>query len=326
MILASRAKQGEANGELLLVRDNYQSATLFAGCPNLLDALENWQRSQSLLQREWDKLCSGKTAGEFELDFGTLIAPLPRSWCFLDGSAFLEHIRLVRKARGAEMPAEFSSIPLMYQGLSDLFLAPTEPIPWFGPDLGLDFEAEVAILCDTVPMGISNNEALDHIRLVGLLNDISLRELIPREVGTGFGFIQSKPASSLSPFLVTPDLLGTDFSGGRLNLDISISLNDQPFGAPSASEMHFSFADLIAHAARTRTLPAGTVIGSGTVSNSNPQKGCGCIAEKRTRETLTLGKAEQRYLEPGDKVRIEAQSDGKSPFGAIEQRVSHTNH
>jgi len=322
MILAARAKPGEANGELLLVRDNYQTVTPVTQCPSVLYSLENWPRSQSLLQREWDKLCSGKSAGECDLDLTSLVAPLPRSWCFLDGSAFLEHIRLVRKARGAEMPEEFKSIPLMYQGLSDRFLAPTEQIPWFGSELGLDFEAEVAILCDPVPMGTSSENAPGHIRLVGLLNDISLRELIPREVGTGFGFIQSKPASSLSPFLMTPEILGADFCDGRLNLDISISLNDQPFGAPSASEMHFSFADLIVHAARTRTLPAGTIIGSGTVSNSKPEKGCGCIAEKRTREILTLGKAQQRYLEPGDKVRIEAKRDGFSPFGAIEQQVA----
>jgi len=321
MIIASRKKEGQLDGELLLVRDNYHTATPISEYPTVLYALENWSSSDYLLQKEWERLCAGKCSQEMDLEVSTLIAPLPRSYCFLDGSAFLEHIKLVRRARGAEMPEDYTKTPLMYQGISDHFLAPDEEIPWFGAELGLDFEAEVAVICDRVPMSVNSKESLKHIKLVGLLNDISLRELIPREVGTGFGFIQSKPASSLSPFLVTPEFLGGDFIAGRLNLDISISLNDMPFGAPSASEMHFSFADLIAHAARTRTLPAGTVIGSGTVSNSNPDKGCGCIAEKRTREILTLGKAQQRYLEPGDKVRIEAKRDGLSPFGAIEQRV-----
>lgn len=262
------------------------------------------------------------------------LSPLPRAFQWADGSAYVNHVELVRKARGAEMPPEFWTDPLMYQGGSDTFLAPRADIVMASEDYGIDLEGEVAVIVDDVPMGASREEAAAAIRLVMLVNDVSLRNLIPAELAKGFGFFQSKPSSAFSPVAVTPDELGAAWDGGRLHLPLDVFLNGQPFGVPDAGvDMVFDFPTLIAHAAKTRPLGAGAIIGSGTVSNKGPNgdaglpiaaggRGYSCIAEQRTVETLLNNRATTPFLRFGDTVRIEMKSaEGRSIFGAIEQTV-----
>jgi fumarylacetoacetate (FAA) hydrolase len=259
-------------------------------------------------------------------------SPLPRAYQWLDGSAYVNHVELVRKARGAEMPAQFWTDPLMYQGGSDSFLDPRDPIPG-QEDWGVDMEAEVAVIVDDVPMGADKATAAAAIRLVMLVNDVSLRGLIPGELGKGFGFVQSKPSCAFSPVAVTPDALGDAWDGGKLHLPLCVDLNGEPFGrAQAGQDMTFDFPTLIAHAARTRALSAGTIVGSGTVSNKldgGPGKtlleggaGYSCIAELRMVETLVEGTASTPFLTNKDTVRIWMEdADGHSIFGAIEQRA-----
>jgi len=260
------------------------------------------------------------------------LSPLPRAYQFLDGSAYVNHVELVRRARGAEMPARFWHDPLMYQGGSDGFLPPAAPIPG-DPDWGIDFEGEVAVITGPVAMGATPEEARAAIRLVMLCNDVSLRALIPDELSKGFGFVQSKPACAFSPLAVAPKAL-PGWDGGKLHGTLCVDLNDRPFGRADAGEdMTFDFPTLIAHAARTRHLAAGTIIGSGTVSNRDADGGPGrpvaeggrgysCIAEQRMVETLLSGAAETPYLRPGDRVRIWMEDDqGRSIFGTIDQTV-----
>jgi fumarylacetoacetate (FAA) hydrolase len=249
------------------------------------------------------------------------MAPLPRTWSFLDGSAFVQHVRLVRKARGAELPEDLLTTPLMYQGVSDNLLGPTDDIPLVDPEHGMDFEAEVAVVTNFVPCGTKAAEAAKHILFITIMNDVSLRELIPREVGTGFGFLQSKPPSSFAPFLLTPDELGAAWQNGRLCLPVETRLNGEIFGSPTAQEMHFSFFDLIEHAARTRPLSAGTIVGSGTVSNENPYVGSSCIVERRMIEIISTGTATTRYLRDGDEVTISVTDGSRDLFGTIRQRI-----
>jgi fumarylacetoacetate (FAA) hydrolase len=261
-------------------------------------------------------------------------SPLPRAYQWADGSAYVNHVELVRKARGAEMPGSFWTDPLIYQGGSDSFLAPRDPIVMADEAWGIDFEGEIAVIVDDVPMGASVTEALEAIRLVMLANDVSLRGLIPAELAKGFGFFQSKPSTAFSPVAVTPDELGEAWDGGKLHLPLLVSLNGQPFGRANAGiDMTFDFGQLVAHAARTRSLAAGSVIGSGTVSNrldGGPGKpvadggaGYSCIAEIRMVETIEKGVAATPFLRFGDRVRIEMQdSAGHSIFGAIEQTVA----
>ncbi|WP_018146891.1 fumarylacetoacetate hydrolase family protein [Henriciella marina] len=261
-------------------------------------------------------------------------SPLPRAFQWADGSAYINHVELVRKARGAEVPESFYSDPLMYQGGSDSFLGPREAIPLNDKSWGLDFEAEVCVVTGDVPMGIDAKAALDQVKLIMICNDVSLRGLIPNELGKGFGFFQSKPSSAFSPVAVTPDELGEAWSGGKLHLPMLSTYNDKPFGKPECDvDMTFDFGTLVAHAARTRPLCAGTIIGSGTISNRDPDGGAGkpvadgglgysCIAEIRMIETIRDGEPTTSFMQVGDKIRIEVKdSAGHTVFGAIEQDV-----
>ena len=252
-----------------------------------------------------------------------LAAPLPRAYEFVDGSAYLPHVERVRRARGAEVPESFYTDPLMYQATSAGFYGPRDPVRVVSEDYGIDLEAEIVVVTDDVPMAVTPEQASTHIQLVGLVNDVSLRNLIPPELAKGFGFLQSKPRSALSPVLVTPDELGEHWRGNKLHLPLLTHINGQWFGAPEAGEdMQFDFSQLVAHAARTRPLAAGTIVGSGTIANQDVARGASCFAEQRTVETLRDGKPSTPFMKFGDTVRIEMlDRDGRSLFGAIEQRI-----
>jgi fumarylacetoacetate (FAA) hydrolase len=299
----------------------------------LQQALDDWPRLAPKLDALATALEHGSVPRERFREHDAL-APLPRAFQWIDGSAYLSHVELVRQARGAVMPPEFWTDPLLYQGGSDSFLAPREPIRAADEDFGIDLEGEVAVILTDVPMGASPDEARAAIALLVLVNDVSLRELIPPELTKGFGFFQSKPSSAFSPVAVTPDELGAAWDGGRLHLPLLVSLNGKPFGRADAGRgMHFDFPALIAHAARTRPLSAGTIVGSGTVSNKEgdggPARaiadggiGYSCLAEARMAETLRGGAAKSQFLRFGDTVRIEMKNKcGHSIFGAIEQTV-----
>lgn len=291
--------------------------------PTLQIALENWSQVEKPLLDVYKALNENKLNEAFQFDSMEMMSPLPRAFQWADGSAYVNHVELVRKARGAEMPSNFWTDPLIYQGGSDAFLAPNDPILVTDEEYGIDFESEVAIITDDIPMGINDNEAEKHIRLLMLVNDVSLRNLIPNELAKGFGFFQSKPASSFSPVAVTPDELGSHWDGKRLHLPLFSYLNGEVFGQPNAGiDMTFSFPQLLAHAAKTRNLSAGTIIGSGTVSNLDRSKGSSCIAEKRMLETLAQGKPQTAFMRFGDRIRIEMRDEkGESIFGAIDQEV-----
>ena len=322
------------DGRLVLVSSDLNWFTdAFLIAPTLQAALDDWDRLEPDLRALAESLeHGGVPRGRFhERDAA---APLPRAYQWADGSAYVNHVELVRKARGAEMPESFWTDPLMYQGGSDGFLPPRDPIPLADEAWGCDLEAEVVVVTGDVPQGATREQALAAIRLVGLVNDVSLRNLIPAELGKGFGFVQSKPASALSPVFVTPDALGDRWKDGKLHGTLSVQLNGQDFGkADAGTDMTFDFGTLIAHLAKTRSLGAGTIIGSGTVSNRDADGGPGkpvsegglgysCIAEVRTVETLLRGKPETPFLKPGDTVRIEMLDDHHHTlFGAIEQTV-----
>ena len=322
------------DGRLVLVSNDLAWFTdAFLIAPTLQAALDDWERVEPDLRALAESLeHGGVPRGRFHEREAA--SPLPRAYQWADGSAYVNHVELVRKARGAEMPASFWTDPLMYQGGSDGFLAPRDPIPLAAESWGCDLAAEVVVVTGDVPQGVSREEALSHIRLVGLVNDVSLRNLIPAELGKGFGFVQSKPASALSPVFVTPDALGDRWVDGKLKGELAVQLNGQDFGkADAGTDMTFDFGTLIAHLAKTRSLCAGTIIGSGTVSNRDAGGGPGkpvsegglgysCIAEVRTVETILHGKAETEFLKHGDVVRIEMLDDQHhSIFGAIEQTV-----
>ncbi|WP_296164861.1 fumarylacetoacetate hydrolase family protein [uncultured Brevundimonas sp.] len=322
------------DGRLVLVSNDLNWFTdAFLIAPTLQAALDDWDRLEPDLKALAESLeHGGVPRGRFhERDAA---APLPRAYQWADGSAYVNHVELVRKARGAEMPDSFWTDPLMYQGGSDGFLAPRDPIPLADEAWGCDLEAEVVVVTGDVPQGATREQALEAIRLVGLVNDVSLRNLIPAELAKGFGFVQSKPASALSPVFVTPDALGDHWKDGKLHGTLSVQLNGQDFGqADAGTDMTFDFGTLIAHLAKTRSLGAGTIIGSGTVSNRDADGGPGkpvsegglgysCIAEVRTVETLLRGKPETPFLKAGDTVRIEMLDDHHHTlFGAIEQTV-----
>ena len=303
-------------GRLVIAKGNSEKTVFSESEGSLLQALSHWETALPKLEDEYE------TQSGSELALSDFAAPLPKTWAFLDGSAFIQHIVLVRQARKAPLPEDLATIPLMYQGISDTVEGPTANIPAFGPNDGLDFEGEIGVITNEVPMGTTAEEAEKHIKLVVLLNDVSLRNLIPREVGTGFGFIQSKPASAFAPWAVTPDGLGDAWRDSRLHLPLVTDLNGEQFGNPDAGEMHFSFAELIAHAAKTRRLSAGTIIGSGTVANKNPEVGSSCIAERRMLEIIETGEAITPFLKPGDRVQMEVRKDGHSLFGQIDQTVA----
>jgi fumarylacetoacetate (FAA) hydrolase len=321
-------KQGGRDGTLILVdRSGARAVVATRVAPTLQAALDNWERARPELEELARQLERRRLIEAFPLDQAQLTAPLPRAYQWADGSAYLSHVERVRRARGAEMPPGLLTDPLMYQGGSDGFLAPTDPIPLQDDSWGLDFEAEVAVVTGDVPMGVSAEEARAHIRLLLLVNDVSLRNLVPAELAKGFGFFQSKPASALAPFALTPDALDGAWDGAKLSLPLVVTLNGNEFGRPNAgADMQFDFPRLIAHAARTRSLGAGSVIGAGTASNKDQTAGFACIAERRAVETVELGAPRTQFLQAGDRVRIEAiAADGSSPFGAIEQDVVRLN-
>lgn len=315
------------DGLLVVVSDDlslYADAASVA--PTMQAALDEWSSCEPRLRA---------LVPDRPLDLDDLAAPLPRAYQWADGSAYVNHVALVRKARGAEMPESFWTDPLMYQGASDHMLAPREPIPLADEAWGCDLEAEVVVVTKDVRLGATREEALAAIVLVGLVNDVSLRNLIPGELAKGFGFFQSKPASTLSPVFVTPDALGSAWKDGKLHRAMLVELNGKPFGRADAGvDMTFDFGTLVAHAAKSRYLGAGTIIGSGTISNRGPDGGPGkpidqgglgysCIAEVRTVETILEGKPKTPFLKRGDRVRIEMKDEaGRSIFGAIDQVVA----
>jgi fumarylacetoacetate (FAA) hydrolase len=326
-------RNGKRDGRLVVVsRDLTRCTDASFLAPTLQAALDDWRRVSPHLAALAESLEHGAVPDERFHEHDAL-SPLPRAYQWADGSAYVNHVELVRKARNAEMPASFWTDPLMYQGGSDTFLAPRDPIAMPDESWGIDMEGEVTVVVDDVPMGASPAEAHDAIRLIMLINDVSLRALAPAELAKGFGFFQSKPSSAFSPVAVTPDELGDAWDGGKLHLPLSVDLNGKPFGRANAGvDMTFDLPTLIAHAAKTRPLSAGTIIGSGTVSNKDgdgPGRpvaeggvGYSCIAEMRMVETIRTGEAKTPFLRFGDTVRIEMKDrTGRSIFGAIEQTV-----
>ncbi len=317
-------KAGGRDGTLIVVSRDLGRAVRAEGiAPTLQRALEDWSNLAPRLNALSEALNAGEAEGAFDLDLSVLASPLPRAYEFVDGSAYLPHVERVRRARGAEVPESFYVDPLMYQAVSAGFYGPRDPVRVPSEDYGIDLEAEVVIVTDDVPMAPTPEQAAGHIQLIGLVNDVSLRNLIPNELAKGFGFLQSKPRSALSPVFVTPDELGDAWQGNKVHLPLLTHINGAWFGAPEAGiDMHFDFAQLVAHAAKTRPLSAGTIVGSGTVANEDTSRGASCFAEKRTVETLETGKPITPFMKYGDVVRIEMRSrDGHDIFGAIEQRI-----
>jgi fumarylacetoacetate (FAA) hydrolase len=317
-------KEGGRDGTLIVVnRDLTRAVRATEIAPTLQAALDDWDAAAPRLASLFEDLMNGTAEGSFDLDVQALASPLPRCFQFVDGSAYLPHVERVRKARGAEVPESFFTDPLMYQAVSDGFLAPYEPISMASTDWGIDFESEIGVITDDVPMGVDAGEAADHIQLVTILNDVSLRGLIPGELAKGFGFLQSKPRSALAPVVVTPDELGDAWQDTKLNLPLLTHYNGDLFGEPEAGEdMQFSFAELVAHAAKSRPLAAGSLVGSGTIANQDTSRGASCLAEKRMLEIIDSGEARTPFMQFGDVVRIEMKTrDGESIFGAIEQKV-----
>ncbi len=310
------------DGELILVRGDHRHYVSAADiAPNLQNALDRWEAVASALRRRAAELEQGTTATT--LDLQQLLSPLPRAYEWIDGSAYINHVELVRKARGAEPPPTLTTDPLVYQGGSGIFLTPTQDIPLRDPAWGLDFEAEVCVILGDTPMGVTAAQAAQYIKLILLCNDVTLRNLIPNELQKGFGFFQSKPATAFSPLAITPDELGTAWHDGRVHLPLRSMYNGKLFGEPHAGpEMHFSFYDLIAHIAKTRTFTAGTILGSGTVSNRDRSKGSSCLAEARMIETIETGAPQTPFMKVGDTIQIEmVDAQQQNLFGTIQQRV-----
>jgi fumarylacetoacetate (FAA) hydrolase len=314
---------GTRDGALAVVRrkgDRLCRATAIA--PSLQAALDDWDRARPKLHALAEDLEAGRTGWE-SVDSARLLAPLPRAYEWVDGSAYLNHILLVRRARGAEPPPTLQTEPLVYQGGSGVLLGPRAPIPLPNPEWGLDLEGEVAVILGDTPIGTSPAAAARCVRLIALANDVTFRNLVPGELEKGFGFFCSKPATAFSPFAITPDELGPAWRDGRVHLPLRSYRNDELLGDPEAGPaMHFSFFDLIAHITRTRAFTAGTIVGSGTVSNEDPQRGVSCLAERRVREQLEQGRMITPFLQAGDRVRIEMIGpDGANLFGSIDQEV-----
>jgi fumarylacetoacetate (FAA) hydrolase len=315
---------GTRDGQLAVVARDLKTAHMADGiAPTLQAALDDWPFIAPQLADLYQLVNSGRAAKSFEFDPAKCMAPLPRAFQWADGSAYVNHVELVRKARGAEMPESFWEEPLMYQGGSDDFIGPTGDIVLAHEEWGIDFEAEVAVITGDVPMGVTPDQAQLHIRLLMLVNDVSLRNLIPPELAKGFGFLQSKPASSFSPVAVTPDELGEAWKDGKVHLPLRSTWNGKLVGHPNAGvDMVFNFPQLIAHLCKARNARAGTIVGSGTVSNKDAKKGYSCIAEKRCLEMIEDGVASTPFMLFGDTIRIEMlDGAGKSVFGPIEQSV-----
>lgn len=323
MKLAS-LKKGGRDGSLIVVSRNLSHYAPAADIsPTLQAALDDWHHAAPRLNARYEELNQGACPGIQELDIKALAAPLPRAFEFVDGSAYLPHVDRVRKARGAEVPESFYVDPLMYQATSAGFLGPRDPVPVVSEAYGIDFESEIIVITDDVPMAVTAENAGNHIQLVGLINDVSLRNLIPAELAKGFGFLQSKPRSAISPVLVTPDELGEHWSDSKLSLPLHSTLNGEFFGNPEAGvDMQFNFAQLVAHAAKTRPLTAGTIVGSGTIANEDTARGASCLAEIRMLEIIADGKPSTPFMKFGDTIRIEMfDGQGDSIFGAIEQEI-----
>lgn len=317
-------KEGGRDGTLVVANRELTRAVRADGiAPTLQAALDDWDSVAPRLNALSERVNAGDAESSFELAAEDLAAPLPRAYQFVDGSAYLPHVERVRRARGAEVPESFFTDPLMYQAVSDGFLGPRDPIKMADTSWGIDFESEIGVICDDVRMGASADECAQHIQLVTILNDVSLRNLIPGELAKGFGFLQSKPRSALAPVVATPDELGDVWRESKLHRPLITRLNGELFGEPEAGEdMQFSFAELLAHAAKTRPLAAGTLLGSGTIANRDTGKGASCLAEKRMLEIIDSGEARTPFLDFGDTVRIDmTDADGISYFGAIEQQV-----
>jgi fumarylacetoacetate (FAA) hydrolase len=317
-------KQGGRDGTLVVVsRDLSRAVKVQAFAPTLQDALDDWASASPMLEAVYARLNDGVLEDAFAFDSSACAAPLPRAFQWADGSAYVNHVELVRKARGAELPASFWTDPLMYQGGSDGLIGPHDPVLAASEDWGIDFEGEVAVVTDDVPMGVTPDQAADHVVLLALVNDVSLRNLIPGELAKGFGFFQSKPATAFSPVAVTPHELGDAWDGRKVHRPLTVHLNGALFGEPDAGkDMTFDFAQLVAHAAKTRFLAAGSIVGSGTVSNVDRSRGSACLAERRMLEQLADGRPSTPFMRFGDRVRIEMfDAAGRSIFGAIDQVV-----
>jgi fumarylacetoacetate (FAA) hydrolase len=316
-------KDGTRDGQLMVVARDLKTAQLADGVARTLQrALDDWTFIAPQLDAIYQDLNRGSARRSFAFEPENCMAPLPRAFQWADGSAYLNHVELVRKARGADMPESFRDEPLMYQGGSDDFLGPTDDIALAREEWGIDFEAEVCVITDDVVMGATADQALQRIRLVLLANDVSLRNLIPDELAKGFGFLQSKPATSFSPVAVTPDELGDAWKGGKVHLPLLSTWNGKLVGKPLAGvDMAFNFPQLIAHLAKSRNVRAGAIIGSGTVSNQDSKRGYSCIAEQRCLEMIADGTPQTPFMAFGDTIRIEMLDDGKSVFGAIDQLV-----
>jgi fumarylacetoacetate (FAA) hydrolase len=318
-------KDGSRDGQLVVVSRDLSTAHYASGiATRLQQVLDDWNFLSPQLEDLFLTLNHGKARHAFPFEPGRCMAPLPRAYQWADGSAFINHVELVRKARGAELPESFYTDPLMYQGGSDDLLGPCDDIVCASEEFGIDFEAEVAVVTADVPMGTAADAALEGIRLLMLANDVSLRELIPAELAKGFGFFQSKPATAFSPVAVTPDELGGAWRGGRVHLSLESAWNGRRVGLCDAgAEMSFHFGQLIAHICKTRNVRAGSIVGSGTVSNKDWSRGYSCIAEKRAIETIESGAPKTAFMRYGDTIRIEMKgTDGQSVFGAIEQTVA----
>lgn len=315
-------RDGSRDGVLVVVDHSgtrYRDARVVT--PTLQAALDDWDYASPRLAALAAELYAGKGPSK-ELDPTSLSAPLPRAYEWIDASSFLNHVELARRARGAELPPELYTEPLVYQGGSSVLLGPRDPLVLPEPEWGLDFEAELAVVLGDVPRGVRAQDAEGLVRLLLLANDVTYRNLVPAELKKGFGFFTAKPATAFSPFAVTPDELGAAFRGGRVHLRLRSTYNGRLVGDPDASEMHFSFCDLIAHIAKTRAFSAGTLLGSGTVSNRDRARGVSCLVEQRSLELLSEGAATTPYMSVGDTIRIEMfDATGWNIFGTIEQTV-----
>ena len=324
MKLAS-LKAGGRDGTLIVVsRDLTRAVAVTDVASTMQEALDDWATVSPQLEDVAKALDNGAVGGEFDFKSAECAAPLPRAYHWVDGSAYVNHVELVRKARGAEMPESFWHDPLVYQGGSDDFLGPNDDIVVRSEEFGIDMESETAIITDDVPMGTKASDAGNHIKLLMIVNDVSLRNLIPGELAKGFGFYQSKPSTAFSPVAVTPDELGDAYGDGVFKLKLTTHLNGELFGEPDCDvDMTFNFLQLIEHVTKTRRLGAGAIIGSGTISNYDRSKGSSCLAEKRMLETIEHGKPVTPFMSFGDRVGVEMlDAQGESIFGAIDQKVA----
>jgi fumarylacetoacetate (FAA) hydrolase len=317
-------KNNTRDGQLVVVSRNLEKAVAVADIALTMQAaIDDWANIEPKLAEVYQALNAGEVNNSFEFDEEKCESPLPRAYQWADGSAYVNHVELVRKARNAEMPETFWTDPLMYQGGSDSFIGPRDDILTASEDYGIDFESEVAVITDDVPMGATAEQAEQHIKLLMLVNDVSLRNLIPAELAKGFGFFGSKPSSAFSPVAITPDELENHWTGKKVTLPLTTHLNEALFGQPNCGvDMTFDFPTIVAHAAKTRPLSAGCIVGSGTISNYDRSAGSSCLAEKRMLEIIADGKPSTPFMQFGDKVRIEMFNDaGESIFGAINQTV-----